>query len=140
VASGPFGNQALHGGNWRVVGIIIHYAIMTVMVLAFVTFARRWQMLKARQVTAGLLYGILLWVLMYRVVKPMRWPDAPLLDRVYDVGNALFSHCLMVGVPIALITRLREPLTKASRPFLIGKAVTLVARVFMRRHGWASAS
>ena len=59
--------------------------------------------LRRRPVAAGLAYGVLLWLIMYWVVKPLRWPDAPLPHTAYGIANALFSHCILVGLPIGLI-------------------------------------
>jgi hypothetical protein len=54
-------------------------------------------------IAAGLGYGLLLWIVMYWIVKPLRWPEAPLPHTLYGIANALFSHCILVGLPIALI-------------------------------------
>ncbi|MGQ0559554.1 MAG: hypothetical protein ACT4OE_08225 [Sphingosinicella sp.] len=52
-----------------------------------------------------------MWVIMYWVVKPLRWPDAPLPSSLWGIGNQLFSHCILAGLPIALIAKryLGEP-------------------------------
>ena len=103
VASGPFGDGALHGAGWAAVGLLIHYSIMTCMVATYMTIAPRVPALLRHPVSAGLAYGVLLWIIMYWLVKPLRWPEAPLPHTAYGVANALFSHCVLVGLPIALI-------------------------------------
>ena len=103
VASGPFGDAALHGGGWALAGLLVHFAIMTCMAGAYLAMAPRFPALLRHPVLAGLAYGVLLWLLMYWVVKPLRWPNAPLPHTLYGVANALFSHCILVGLPIALI-------------------------------------
>lgn len=104
VASGPFGDGVRDGGaSWAAVGLAIHFAIMAVMVAAYMIAARRLPALLRRPVLSGLAYGLLLWVIMYWVVKPLRWPDAPLPGTAWSIGNQLFSHCILVGLPIALI-------------------------------------
>jgi hypothetical protein len=49
------------------------------------------------------------------VVRPLRWPEMPLPHTLYGIANALFSHCILVGIPIALVARRylgpREPAT-----------------------------
>lgn len=40
---------------------------------------------------------------MYWIVKPLRWPQAPLPHTLYGISNALFSYCILVGIPIAFI-------------------------------------
>lgn len=103
VASGPFGDRALHGTGWALAGLAVHYGIMACMAAAYFTVARRMPELVRHPIVAGLGYGVLLWIVMYFVVKPLRWPDAPLPHTAYGIGNALFSHCLLVGLPIALL-------------------------------------
>src|SRR5688572_29945443 len=79
VASGPFGDAVHMGGaGWTLVGLAVHFAIMACMAAAFFLVARRVPALVRRPVAAGLAYGFLLWLIMYWVVKPLRWPEAPL--------------------------------------------------------------
>lgn len=104
VASGPFGDGVRGGGPlWAAAGLAVHFAIMACMAAAYLLVAPRFPALLRHPVPAGLAYGILLWLIMYWAVKPLRWPDAPLPDTAWDIGNALFSHCLLVGLPIALV-------------------------------------
>jgi hypothetical protein len=104
VASGPFGDGVRGGGPvWAAAGLAVHFAIMACMASAYVLVARRIPALLRHPVPAGLAYGFLLWLIMYWAVKPLRWPDAPLPHSAWSIGNALFSHCLLVGLPIALV-------------------------------------
>ncbi|HEX4736834.1 MAG TPA: hypothetical protein VH331_04650 [Allosphingosinicella sp.] len=104
VASGPFGDAVRTGGaGWTLAGLAVHFAIMGCMATAYFLIAARGPQLVARPFLAGFLYGLLLWVIMYWVVKPLRWPTAPLPHTAWGVSNALFSHCILVGIPIALI-------------------------------------
>jgi len=104
VASGPFGDGVRDGGpGWAAAGLAVHFAIMASMAAAWFLVAPRFPALIRNPVPAGLAYGFLLWLIMYWVVKPLRWPDAPLPHTAWGIGNALFSHCLLVGLPIALI-------------------------------------
>ena len=109
VASGPFGDRALSGPiGWAAAGLAVHFAIMAVIAAIYLTAARRMPALDRNAVAAGLIYGLLVWGVMYWIVKPLRWPDAPLPHTAWGIGNALFSHCLLVGLPIALIARRRQ--------------------------------
>lgn len=104
VASGPFGDGVGNGGPiWAAAGLAVHFAIMALMAAAWFLAARRLPALVRHPVVAGLAYGVLLWLIMYWLVKPLRWPDAPLPNTAWGIGNALFSHCLLVGLPIALL-------------------------------------
>ncbi len=113
VASGPFGDQAKSGGGWALAGLLVHFAIMACMVAAYYLAARRWPALNRRPLWSGALYGVLLWFIMYWIVRPLRWPamalpaawaGMPVEKVAWSIGNALFSHCLLVGIPIALMT------------------------------------
>ncbi len=103
VASGPFGEAPTPTPGWAAIGLAVHYAIMACMAAAYMVAARRLLVLRRRPILAGLLYGLLLWVVMYWIVKPLRWPDAPLPHGLYAIANQLFSHCILVGLPIALV-------------------------------------
>jgi hypothetical protein len=104
VASGPFGDAVRGGGaGWAAAGLAVHFAIMTCMAAAYFLAASHLPVLVRQPVPSGLLYGLLLWLVMYWAVKPLRWPDAPLPHGAWGIGNALFSHCILVGLPIALI-------------------------------------
>jgi hypothetical protein len=56
-------------------------------------------------VTLGIAYGVLLWIIMYWIVRPVRWPEMPLPHTLWGIANALFSRCILVGLPIALVAR-----------------------------------
>jgi hypothetical protein len=104
VASGPFGDSVRSGGAaWAVTGLAVHYGIMACMAAVYLMVAPRIPSLIRHPVPAGLAYGLLLWLIMYWLVKPLRWPDAPLPHTAWGIGNALFSHCILVGLPIALV-------------------------------------
>lgn len=104
VASGPFGDGVRTGGSgWALAGLAVHFAIMACMATVYFLIAARGPQLVERPILAGFLYGLLLWVIMYWVVKLLRWPNAPLPHTTWGVANALFSHCILVGIPIAWI-------------------------------------
>jgi hypothetical protein len=103
VASGPFGEAPTSGPGWAVVGLLVHFAIMACMAAAYMLVAPRFPALLRHPILAGIAYGFLLWLIMYWIVKPVRWPDAPLPHTLWGIGNALFSHCILVGIPIALV-------------------------------------
>lgn len=104
VASGPFGDGVRGGAaGWAAAGLGVHYAIMFCMAAAYMIVAPRIPALLRHPIVAGLLYGILLWLIMYWVVKPLRWPGAPLPHDLYAIASQLFSHCVLTGLPIALV-------------------------------------
>lgn len=113
VASGPFGDGMYESAAGAPLGLLTHFAIMLAMVAAYVWIAPNFSVTLRHPVVAGLLYGLLLWVVMYWIVRPLRWPEQwpPAAyagdsagEIAWNVGNALFSHCVLVGIPIAWIT------------------------------------
>jgi hypothetical protein len=103
VASGPFGDAPTATAGWAAAGLLVHFAIMACMVAAYMLVAPHVSALLRHPVPAGLAYGALLWLIMYWIVRPLRFPELPLPHTLWGIANALFSHCLLVGLPIALI-------------------------------------
>ncbi|MGV2496226.1 hypothetical protein [Pelagerythrobacter aerophilus] len=113
VASGPFGDGMYESAVGASLGLLTHFAIMLAMAAAYVAIAPNFSAVLRHPIVAGLLYGLLLWVIMYWIVRPLRWPELwppeaytgdSVSEIAWSVGNALFSHCILVGIPIAWIT------------------------------------
>jgi len=103
VASGPLGDGVLHDPAFAPAGAAVHYAIMACMAAAYLVAARRIPALTRRPVLTGALYGFALWILMYWIVRPLRWPDMPLPHQPGAIAGQLFCHVILVGIPIALV-------------------------------------
>jgi hypothetical protein len=103
VASGPFGAAPTPTLGWALVGLAVHYSIMAVMAATYVIASRNIDLLNRWPIASGIAYGLVLWLVMYWVVRPLRWPDLPLPHTLWGIGNALFSHCILVGIPIAIV-------------------------------------
>ncbi|MBT2186613.1 hypothetical protein [Sphingobium nicotianae] len=106
VAAGPFGPQVLSWGiSGPLAGLAVHYAIMAVMVAVFGLIAGRGLLDRVSPWIAGPVYGLILYLVMYWMVLPLRWPATqPTLDPA-TVASALFAHIVLVGLPMALIAR-----------------------------------
>lgn len=103
VASGPFGDSMRDGGlAAAVIGLGVHYALMAIMVSLFFLAASRVDLIRRQWVLSGSFYGILIYLTMYWIVVPTRFGTVPKTD-LWSVGNALFSHIVCVGLPIAYI-------------------------------------
>ena len=85
-------------------GLLVHFAIMTVMVSVFVVSAWRLPFFAAHPVIAGIAYGFLLYLVMYWIVLPLRWPGNFPSLKPQAVASALFAHIVCVGIPMGLIT------------------------------------
>lgn len=113
VAAGPFGDPVMHATSVPVAlaGGIVHYALMTVMATVFTLAALNLPFILRRPALSGLAYGFGLYLVMYWIVLPLRWPHLFPRTGAWDVGNALFSHLICVGLPMGLVVArsLRKP-------------------------------
>ena len=101
VASGPFGDGMKDGGTGAAaLGLGVHYALMTIMVSIYFMIANRFEEAKRHWYFAGPIYGFIIYLVMYWIVVPTRFGTEPSLDP-WRVGNALFSHLVCVGLPMA---------------------------------------
>ena len=80
---------------------------MLVMVAVYVAVAARVPALKRQWPLAGILYGLLLWFVMYWIVLPLRF-GIPHPGEAAAIARQLISHVLLVGIPIAWITARRQ--------------------------------
>lgn len=110
VASGWLGKAAGQGGlATMALGIVTHFGIATCMAAVYALAATRLKALYQRPLLSGAFYGLALYLVMYRVVLPLRFPAVfPRWDGVQSVTD-IASH-LGVGLAIALVlARLAPP-------------------------------
>ena len=132
VAAGWFGRDAAMAGgvNTAVIGGFTHFGIATVMAAVFVLAAQALPMLRTNALMWGFLYGLVLYVAMNYVVAPLSAASAaghfpadsteamerlkasfsairPKYDPDYPwmIPGTIFTHTVLVGIPIALITQ-----------------------------------
>lgn len=109
VASGPFGDGMRDWGvTGAAIGLLVHFFLMNLMVDVLGMSAMRWPALLTRWVITGIVYGLILYAVMYWVVVPLRFGRFPALS-LWGVGNALFSHIVCVGLPMAYVLRRMMP-------------------------------
>lgn len=107
VAAGPFGDGALQGGGGTaLLGLATHFVLMAAMVSCYVAVVRRTPRLMERPLVAGTGFGIAVYLIMYWIILPLRWPAVFPQTGAWDVGNALFSHVVCMGIPAALVVRM----------------------------------
>lgn len=102
IASGVLGKDAYSGGSataW--LGVLLHYAIMSVIATIFVLAARRLDFLTRHRFLAGAAYGVVVFLVMTYVVvplsaSPIKPPSPP------QILEGLLIHALCVGLPISL--------------------------------------
>lgn len=114
VASGPFGDSMRDGGlGAALAGVAVHYSLMSVMVVVFAAVVSRFDRIRRHWYLWGVAYGFAIYLAMYWLVVPTRFGSVPKTD-LWSVGNALFSHILCVGLPMAYIVA-RRPMGRISR-------------------------
>lgn len=103
VASGPFGDHMKDEGPLgALVGLGVHFALMANMTAAFVLAASFFPFLHRRKVASGVIYGALVYLTMYFVVLPLRYPGYVPHNPV-GIAEQLFSHLVLVGLAMSLI-------------------------------------
>src|SRR6266536_822013 len=112
IAGGWLGRATYTGGlATAALGVATHYFIAFGIVLTYFVVSRRVGLLTRHPIPCGLVYGLLAWVFMNRVVIPLSaigtasWPVPPVL------ANGLLIHPFGVGLPSAVFAALafREP-------------------------------
>jgi hypothetical protein len=107
VASGPFGDGMREGGmGAALIGLAVHYALMSIMVTIFAFAVERFHALRRHWYVWGAAYGFAIYLVMYWLVVPMRFGTVPKTE-LWSVGNALFSHTICVGLPMAYVVTRR---------------------------------
>jgi len=102
IASGWLGRVAFSGGaGAAALGAITHYFIAFGIVLTYFVVSRRVAVLTRHPIVCGIVYGLLVYLFMNRVVIPLSaigtatWPARPVL------ANGLLIHAFGIGIPSA---------------------------------------
>jgi hypothetical protein len=105
VASGPFGRWPLaRGWEGAAAGLVVHFAIMTLMATVFVLIAPQLPRLRERSLLYGIGYGMLLYLIMYWIMLPLRFGSAGgASGGLVGILLPLTVHIVLVGIPIAVI-------------------------------------
>jgi uncharacterized membrane protein YagU involved in acid resistance len=101
IASGVFGNEAFSGGTlYAVYGLIFHYCIAMVWTIIYFLLAGKIAASQRHKVVAGVLYGVLVWIVMNLVVLPLsRTPDIPFNLTSAIIGIVVLI--LAIGLPLS---------------------------------------
>ena len=108
VASGPFGDGARTWGfGGDVAGLATHFAIMGVMIWAFVATRGRWPVAWPWWLV-GTIYGLILYLVMNAFVLPLRFGSPfPPTDMIKG-AIALFPHIFFVGLPLGWMFKRKD--------------------------------
>lgn len=105
VAAGLLGSASFEGGTaTAALGLGLHFFNALVMSAAYYLVATRWPLLRRRPVLCGAGYGLILYAVMNYVVVPLSAAGPGSNDPLW-IALSVAVHVLLVGIPIALITR-----------------------------------
>jgi len=105
VASGPFPAATDWGKAGALLGLLTHYAIMAVMAAIFLIARDRIAVIRRHTIVAALVYGVILWLVMYRLVLPLRFGMPFPSPQPMAIAKQLFAHVLLVGLTFGLVAR-----------------------------------
>jgi len=127
IATGPLGDDVRERAWAPAAGLAVHFAIMAAMVCAYALAAARQPQLLSRlgPIAAGIGYGLLLYLVMYWLVLPLRWPTLHPQTEFVAVAKALFAHTICVGLPIAFLLSPRVAVPAAKGACLVSGAFEL---------------
>jgi len=104
IASGLLGAKSYESGSTTAaLGLAIHFFIALVVVAIFYAASRMIRFLTERAVLSGVLYGMIVYLVMYWIVLPNAFPAFR-----HRLGNELLElaiHIVLIGVVTALIVR-----------------------------------
>lgn len=110
IARGLIGKEASNRGGLTTaaLGLFLHFVIASGAAAVFVAASRKLTMLVRRAIPCGLGYGIAVYFVMNWVVVPLSAIGASQYPPTPD-WKAIVGHMLLVGLPIALVTRAFSP-------------------------------
>jgi hypothetical protein len=104
VASGPFPAATEWGAAGSLLGLAVHYGLMTIMVVILILLIVRWPQLLDTPWRTALAYGVLTYFIMNWAVVPLRF-HTPLPPQLLPFATQMFAHVVLVGIPATFIAR-----------------------------------
>jgi uncharacterized membrane protein len=109
VASGVLGNAAFEGGlKTAVLGVVLHFLIAFSWATIFYLASRKIDFLTQHAILSGLLFGALIYAVMYLIVLPVSAYPIKINFAPSRVAINLIAHMFLIGLPIALVVRKNE--------------------------------
>jgi len=111
IAAGLLGREQALQGGWEtsLLGLALHFFIMLCVVVAFYLVSRALPWVIKHPLISGLLYGPLVYLVMYWVVVPL----SRIGPRPHSLNNDLLAiaiHIFLIGLPIAfIVSRFSQP-------------------------------
>ena len=108
IASWVLGREQAIAGGWgtALAGALLHYGLMVAMVAGFHAASVRWPRLLQQPLQSGAIYGVFLYVLMFKILVPHF--SAVQAHKALPPSWTLtcfLVYVLLVGIPCALFAR-----------------------------------
>lgn len=110
VAGGWIGRDTFQGG-WKTaaLGLATHFLIATIWAAVYYAASLKLPLLTRQAVLSGLLYGVVVYLVMYTIVLPLSaWHSKFLNQSASAIITGVLIHMFCVGLAIALVVRWRE--------------------------------
>jgi hypothetical protein len=106
VASGVLGKAAFDGGlSTAILGLFLHFFIAFSWAAIFYILSRLIPFLRQHPVVSGLLFGAVIYAVMYLIVLPNSAYPNKINFALSRVVINLIAHMFLIGLPIALAIR-----------------------------------
>ena len=103
IASGIFGPDSFKGGiKYSLIGVFIHFCIAFGWTIAFFLLYPRIKGLAEHKLLTGIVYGMIVWLVMNRIIVPLsRIPARPfnLVNAIVGLGILIIA----IGIPLSLM-------------------------------------
>ena len=108
ISSALLDKEAYNGGTGIVImGILLHMLIATIWAAIFYLLYKNINWITNNILLSGILYGILVWIAMNRIVVPLTKIPRPASFDITKASIAMLILIFCIGIPIALITHKR---------------------------------
>ncbi len=105
IASGVLGKASYEGGIPTVLlGVLLHFVVASCIAAVYYAASLKLPFLNSHAVICGLIYGMLAYLGMNYVIIPLSAASSARFSLPVLV-TSIIGHALLVGLPIALITR-----------------------------------
>ena len=106
IASGLLGADSFTGGAaTAALGVLVHFTIAFIWTIVFYLASRKIKFLIDQPIVSGVLYGVVVYLLMYYVIVPLSAAPFQMPHNLDAIARDVFIHIICIGLPIALVVR-----------------------------------
>ena len=113
IAAWVLGSDVARAGGWdtALLGMALYFYLTSLMVELYHRLGFRHDVLLRRPYLCGALYGIAMYCLLFKLAIPL-WTGVPVAPEPASwTVTCLLAYSLLIGIPCALFTRIRQGLS-----------------------------